>query len=307
MTEYLIFLFANCLVFGILGMGLSVQWRLAGLMNFGVVAFFAIGAYTTALLSTRGVGPYICIPVSALLACAAAYPIGLTTVKLQTDYLAIGLLAFGEIIRIGANSSPFVGGPSGIGGIPAVATVTGGGSGTILFLIIIAVFVLAILWILLRITNSPFGVSLIATKDDAIAASAIGKDVKALRVKTLMLGCFLCGIAGSLYAYFLSYISPENFDPLVTFYVWAGIIIGGRSHVGALVGVLLFMLILEGSRLLNDLGDFVAADNLAYLRLMLTGVVLIVVLRYAPNGILWKGAKALRTAEGQASGINDEK
>jgi len=285
MTAYLVALFSVSLIYVLFALGLNLQWGYAGLLNFGHVAFFGIGAYASALLSLRGVPLAVCVVAAAIAAGVAAYFVGFLTARLKEDYLAIVTLTLAEIIRLVAINSSWMGGPSGLPNIPAPFVDSLGRMSRGSFLIMVIVVVIAAMLLLSRLTRSSFGLALQAIRDDEICAQATGKNVTAFKIKALVIGAALAGIAGSFYGMFVTYIVPDQFVPLVTFYAWVGIILGGSSHIGAALGMLVLMLLLEGTRFLSDLGIPLSDVQVANLRMMLVGLALIVLLRVRPQGL----------------------
>jgi branched-chain amino acid transport system permease protein len=154
------------------------------------------------------------------------------------------------------------------------------------FLLMLAVCVAVTILLLSRLTRSSFGLALQAIRDDEICAQATGKNVTAFKIKALMIGAALAGVAGAFYGMFVTYIVPDQFIPLVTFYAWVGIILGGSSHIGAALGTLCFMALLEGTRFLSDMGVPLSDVQVANLRMLLVGLALIVLLRVRPRGLL---------------------
>jgi branched-chain amino acid transport system permease protein len=285
MSAYAIALLSISLIYVLFGLGLNLQWGYAGLLNFGHVAFFCIGAYTSALLSLKGVPLAASVAAAATAAAVAAYFVGFLTARLKEDYLAIVTLTLAEIIRLVAINSSWTGGPSGLPNLPAPFVDSLGRMSRVSFLLMVVVVVAVAMLLLARLTRSSFGLALQAIRDDEICAQATGKNVTAFKIKALMIGAALAGIAGAFYGMFVTYIVPDQFIPLVTFYAWVGIILGGSSHIGAAIGTLIFMLLLEGTRFLSDIGIPLSDVQVANLRMLLVGLALIVLLRVRPQGL----------------------
>lgn len=286
MSAYAVSLLSVSLIYVLFGLGLNLQWGYAGLLNFGHVAFFCIGAYTSALLSLNGAPLPLCVAAAAGAAAIAAYVVGFLTARLKEDYLAIVTLTLAEIIRLVAINSSWTGGPSGLPNLPAPFVDALGRMSRGSFLLMLAVCVGLTILLLSRLTRSSFGLALQAIRDDEICAQATGKNVTAFKIKALMIGAALAGIAGAFYGMFVTYIVPDQFIPLVTFYAWVGIILGGSSHIGAALGTLSFMALLEGTRFLSDMGVPLSDVQIANLRMLLVGLALIVLLRVRPQGLL---------------------
>jgi branched-chain amino acid transport system permease protein len=275
------------LIYALLALGLNLQFGLTRLVNFGIVAFFAIGAYTSALLALAGVPLLISFMCATLLAGLAALPIGLLSLRLREDYLAIVTLGFSEAVRITIQQEEWLTkGVQGLPGIPKVfASLGAGQSDNALFILLFALTAL-VAWGTVRLTRSPLGRLLRAIGDDEPALMALGKNPTRFKVQIFMLGAGLAGLAGAFYAHFITFISPEQFIPLVTFYVWMGLIMGGSGTVrGALGGAVLLMIFLEGSRFIKDWIPGVSEVQMASVRLAAVGLALILVTLYRPNGL----------------------
>lgn len=274
MTIYIYTVGTLVLITAIMGLGLNFQWAHAGLLNFGQVGFFAIGAYSYALLTIHGMQRMVGILAAVVLAGVAGALIARLTVRLEGDYLAICMLAIAEVVAIVANNTNAFGGPSGIVGIAPIVS----GRRTLLLLLIGVILLLIITLGLL--TRSPFGISLQAVRDDRLAAQSLGKSIVSYKWRAFAIGAALAGLAGAFYASYLSYISPDQFDATVTFYALTGIILGGSSHWGALSGIVIFSTAQQGATYLP-----ISSADSAVLQLFMVGVALIILVRFMPNGV----------------------
>lgn len=292
MTAYLLAIGIVALIYALLALGLNLQFGLTGLVNFGVVAFFAVGAYTSGLLSLQGLPLPLSFAAAALLAALLALPIGLLSLRLRDDYLAIVTLGFSEAVRIAIQQESWLTqGVQGLPGLPKLFASWGPASDAAIFAVLLAA-VAGVAWGTVRLTGSPFGRLLKAIGDDEAALSALGKDPARFKVQVFMLGAALAGLAGAFYAHFITFITPEQFIPLITFYVWMGLIMGGAGSVrGAIFGSLLLMVFLEGSRFAKDWVPGVSEVGMASLRLAAVGLALILITLYRPHG-LWGGGKS---------------
>lgn len=277
------------LIYVLLALGLTLQYGLTGLINFGHVGFFAIGAYASALLALKGVPIALGFVAAAGLAGLAAYPIGLVALRLRDDYFAIVTLGFSETVRIVITSERWLtNGVQGLPGIPRLYDTIGVGLPAQLAVLatLLAVTLVAVL-IIRRIANSPFGRIIEAIRDNEEAVKALGKDPARFKIQVLVVGAALAGIAGAFYAHYITYIVPDQFIPLVTFYVWMAIIMGGVGRVsGAVVGTAILMLFLEGSRFLRDFIPGVSEVEMASVRLGAVGLALILFTLYRPQGLM---------------------
>lgn len=288
MSAYVIAICIIGLIYALLAIGLNIEYGETGLINFGHVAYFAIGAYASALLSMNGLAVPLAIVLAGLLAAVAAIPIGFAALRLQDDYFAIVTLGFAEAVRIAIQQEEWL--THGVQGIAAIPSLTPGASGNGLFLAILLLVVLCAMGSVYLIQHSAFGRVLRAIRDNEVAVVALGKRTAKFKVKVLMFGSFFAGLAGAFYGHFISFISPEQFVALVTFYVWMSIILGGVGTMrGALVGSLALVLLLEGSRFIGDFLPGISDLQVAHLRLGVIGFILVLFSLYRPHGLFGKG------------------
>lgn len=288
MEAYFIAIGIIALIYVILSLGLTLQYGLTGLINFGHVGFFAIGAYTSALLALKGVPLYFSFTAAAALAGLAAWPIGLVSLRLRDDYFAIVTLGFSEVVRIVITSERWLtNGVQGVPGIPRLYDSLGGSVAQLAVLVTVLAVTLVGVWIIRRIAGSPFGRLIEAIRDNEEAVQALGKDPARFKIQVLVVGAALAGIAGAFYAHYITYIVPDQFIPLVTFYVWMAIIMGGVGRVsGAIVGTAILMLFLEGSRFLRDIVPGVSEVDMASVRIGAVGLLLVLFIMYRPQGLM---------------------
>jgi branched-chain amino acid transport system permease protein len=287
MTAYLVAVLVVVLIYLLLSLGLTIQYGLTGLINFGLVGFFAIGAYASALLAMNGVPLVVSFLLASLIAGLAAWPIGLVALRLRDDYFAIVTLGFSETIRLViVNESWLTSGVRGITGVPALFAGAGSAAPLLTVGVLLAVN-LAVILLLHGIVRSPFGRALEAVRDDETALTALGKPPSRFKIEVLILGSALAGLAGAFYGHYVTYIVPDQFVPLTTFYIWMAVIIGGVGRVsGAIVGTVLLIGMLEGSRFLRDLIPAIPDAEMASVRIGVVGLLLILFLLYRPQGLL---------------------
>ena len=292
MIDYLVAMGTLWGFYALLALGLNLQWGMSGLVNFGLVAFFAVGAYTSALVTLAGAAFPVGVAAAAGLAAVLGLIVALSTVRLREDYLAVVTLGAAEIVRLVVlNEVWLTEGARGLPGIPRPLQghfTTGYG----LFYLGLVVAAVAVSFVLAEaIRRSPFGRVLRAIREDADVTAVAGKNVLAFKLQAFVLGAGIAGVAGSLYAHYLTFLSPDQFDPTVTIYVWIAVIVGGSgNNRGVLMGALILMGLLEGTRFLKDLVPAISGVRLAALRLMFVGVLLIVFMMFRPEG-LWKEDK----------------
>ncbi|MEW5881335.1 MAG: branched-chain amino acid ABC transporter permease [Pseudomonadota bacterium] len=287
MDAYLLAVGTVVLIYALLAIGLNLQYGETGLINFGHVAFFALGAYASALLALRGWPLPVTFAVAAVVAALAAVPLGLAALRLREDYLAIATLGFSETVRLVIQEERAL--TQGVQGLPGIPKLFAAGtlvrSDLAVFLALLAAVALAA-WATHLLKSSPFGRLLRAIRDNEVAVVALGKDPALYKIRVFMFGAALAGVAGAFYAHFLTFISPDQFAPLVTFYVWMSVILGGVGSMrGALAGTLLLVAFLEGSRFIRDVLPGVAEVQMASVRLAVVGLALIAFVMFRPQGI----------------------
>jgi branched-chain amino acid transport system permease protein len=270
-------------VYTILGLGLSIVIGQAGLLDLGYIAFYAIGAYWTALVGTHfGVNFWILLPTSAVLAALFGVVLGYPTLRLRGDYLAIVTLGFGEIIRITLNNwRELTNGPMGIMNIPH-PTITVPGVGTLAFGLNVRVYyffvlVLAVLtvFVVRRLVHSRIGLAWKAIREDELAAGAMGVDVRRAKLLAFGLGAAFAGLAGSFFAGRAGFVSPESFTFAESVLVVCIVVIGGAgSLAGVILGALVFIALPE---LLREAARY---------RMLAFGVAMVTLALVRPQGLL---------------------
>lgn len=275
-------------IYSILSLGLNLQYGFGGLVNFGLVAFFATGAYTGALLAVKGVSFLWGIMAAGLASALLGFIVALPTTKLSVSYWAIATLGIGEVVRLFLlNEEWLTKGSFGIGGIPRPLEGFWGDAYYSFFYLLFVWFFVGLAYALIwRLSNSPFGRILKAIREEDDLALAMGKPVFIAKLKTMALGAALAGIAGALYAYYITYISPSDFMPMVTFLVWAMVITGGRGNIlGSLAGATIIVAFYNSTRYLKDIWE-VPAETMASLRMVAIGILIILTVLYKPDGLL---------------------
>lgn len=294
-------------IYTILALGLQVQFGFTGMLNFGQVAFMAIGAYTMAILVVKeGWSTWLAAPLGIAVAAAASLLLGIPTLRLRSDYFAIVTIAFSEIVRyVATNEDSLTGGSQGtiaLGKVGQAAQYNGqwerfqarvqsllgfsSKDATMLVIVwVVAIVLLTAVWLALR---TPWGRVLRSIREDEDAAASLGKNVLAYKLQSLALGAGLAGVAGCFYAWQFSFFSPDDFQPLLTFFAWMIVILGGLGRIWAVpVGALVFGFLFAGTRFLDfpPLSYLDSADR-AYLRLIVIGLVIIGLVILRPQGIL---------------------
>jgi len=282
-------------LYALMALGLNVIWGLAGMVNLGLVGFFAIGAYASALLTVRlhwavpfGLGAGIVI------AAAAGIVVALITARLQGDYLAIVTLGFAEVIRlIAGNEIWLTNGTDGISAIPQpFRGVLSPAAFNLAALALVWVAVAGVGALFARLSGAPFGRVLRAIREDETVASVAGKRVLWFKLRAFALGAGVLGLAGGLYAHYVGYIAPDSFSALVTIYIVLALTAGGTGNMGgAVIGAVLVVVLTEGTRFMGQFLTALSPVQIASLREGLIGMLLIVVLHWRPQGIFAERAK----------------
>ena len=289
MLTYLVTISITAGLYALMALGVNLTWGMAGMVNLGLAGFFAVGAYTTALLSKAGTPMAVAVLAAGALAAATGAVVALVTARLRADYLAIVTLGFSESIRIAASNEIWLtNGSDGIAGIP------GPWRGIVsplqfnsLFLTIVVLVVLVVFVVSQRLGTSPFGRVLRAIRDDEDVAAVAGKHVLIFKVKAFALGAAVVGVSGALYAHATSFIAPEIFAPLLTLNIILALVAGGiGNNQGAVLGAIVIVGLLEGTRFAAPLLGFLSPAQFAACRELLIAVLLLVILRVLPSGIL---------------------
>jgi branched-chain amino acid transport system permease protein len=294
MLAYLTAMSISAGIYALMALGVNLTWGMAGMVNLGLAGFFAVGAYATALLTKAGFPIPLGIAAAAIAAALTGAAVALITARLRADYLAIVTLGFSESVRIAASNEIWLtNGSDGIAGIPGPWR----GALTpqqfnLLFLGIVVLFLIATFVLLQRIGHSPFGRVLRAIRDDEDVAAVAGKHVLAFKVKAFALGAAVLGVAGALYAHETSYVAPDIFAPLLTLNIILALVAGGvGNNAGAVLGAVLIVALLEGTRFAAPLLPFLAPAQVAAVRELLVSMLLLVVMRAMPGGIIRERVK----------------
>jgi branched-chain amino acid transport system permease protein len=305
------------LTYIMLGWGLNIVVGLAGLLDLGYVAFYAVGAYSYAILATTfHLGFWTCLPMAGILAAFAGILLGFPVLRLRGDYLAIVTLAFGEIIRIViTNWVSLTNGPNGIVGIPR-PTLFGltfsmdGGDGTVagffgidpepvqrIIFLYYVILVLALItnWITLRLRRLPLGRAWEALREDEVACRSLGINIRNTKLTAFATGAMFGGFAGAFFATRQAFISPESFTFIESATVLAIVVLGG---LGSQLGVALAAIVMVGG--LESLRDFLSflgdqmnnpvfagiASELPMYRMLIFGLALVIMMVLRPRGLV---------------------
>lgn len=294
----LVFTGIFALIYALLALGLNIQWGYTGLFNIGIAGFYAIGAYTSALLTSPPIagrvgGFGLPIPVglagAMLSAAVLAYLIGRPTLRLREDYLAIATIGLAETFRlILKNEEWLTNGVQGIRDIPRPWPYLMPRSYDVLYLGFMLGIVILTYVLLQRLVHSPWGRVLKAIREDEDVAASLGKHTASFKMQALVLGAMLMGLGGALYGHYVKYISPDTFNPLMgTFIVWIMLMAGGSgNNLGAIVGAIVIWGLWSLSDLATDMLPPPLDTRASAIRVILIGLVLQWILLQRPQGLL---------------------
>ncbi|MBU6497568.1 MAG: branched-chain amino acid ABC transporter permease [Rhodospirillales bacterium] len=305
LAPYLVSVGTMIAIYAIAALGLNLQFGIGGLFNVGCTAFIAVGAYASAIVTgphyRQGLGGFgLALPVGLLAAAAAgallALLVAAMVLRLRGDYLAIASFGLATAVQIAAtNAGAITGGPGGLFGIPLRlgqfwpdAAGPGAAWANVAWLGVCAALAAAAFMALRRLDRAPWGRDLRAVSEDPEAADAAGRNVAAFRLQAFVIGAALMGVAGGLYAHTAGFISPQDFLPILTFQLYAMVIVGGAGrHAGALLGTAVVWLLWSGS------GELLAAvlpaqmqANSGAIRVIAIAVVMLAMLLQRPEGLL---------------------
>jgi branched-chain amino acid transport system permease protein len=289
MTDYLVAMSVTAGLYALMALGVNLTWGMAGMVNLGLAGFFAVGAYATALLTKAGAAIPLGVAAGVVAAALAGVLVALVTARLRADYLAIVTLGFSESVRIvAANEIWLTNGSDGIAGIPGPwRGVVSPQDYNLLFLAIVVVALAVVLLLMQRLSTAPFGRVLRALRDDEDVAAVAGKHVLRFKLKAFAIGGGVLGLACALYAHYTSYVAPDIFAPLLTINIVLALVVGGvGNNRGAVVGAVILVALLEGTRFAAPLMPFLTAAQIAAMRELLISGLLLVILRVLPGGIV---------------------
>lgn len=316
-ASFLMSLATIALIYGLLAIGLNVHYGYTGLINFGHVAFFAAGAYTAAILTMPppgtvqgtvdyaiGVGLPMPAALPVSLAAAAltggllAVLIGLTSVRLGSHYLAIATFALAGIVEtVIVNERWLTRGVFGLNRVPKPGrALLGADLWAVAYLAFAALLTLGVYLVVERLVNAPFGRLLKGVREEELAAEMLGKDTDLAKLKSFGIGGAIAGLAGAVWAHYVGSVVAGQFVPQVTFLVWVAMLLGGAaSNRGVLVGAFALIAFREATRFLPQISA--DASVVPSLRFVAIGLLLILVVRYRPQGLLGNPDEIVVTTE----------
>ena len=282
---YIIHLLILIGIYIILSISLQLALGYNGLLNLGHIAFFGIGAYTSALLALSGWPFWICIIAAGIMAMIFGFILSIPTNKLRGDYLALATMGFTFVIyAILLNWTDLTRGPLGLPGIPRPDLFGFVFSDNLTFLILTCVIALLSYFIIYRIVKSPFGKVIESIRDDELASRILGKNSFKTKSIVLAVSAFFAGIAGSLYASYITFIDPSSFTIMQLIPVLLIVIVGGLASLpGTIIATVVLILIPESLRFVGFPSSIVGP-----MRQILYAVILILILIYKPKGFFGK-------------------
>jgi branched-chain amino acid transport system permease protein len=289
MVNYIVFILVIAGVYALLAQSLTLSWGLAGLVNLGLVGFFAIGAYASAMTTKWGGWPIpLGLLAAVLLGLAAGFLVTISTLRLRDDYLAIVTLGFAEVVRLVASNEIWLtGGTDGIAGVPSIVPRAWGPNYHLTMLAIVTILALAVHMMLRHLAKSPWGRALRAVREDQVVAAVAGKPVVVLKAQAFSIAAAIAALAGAIYGHYTSYVAPEIYQPLITIYVFLAVTAGGVGRpLGAFVGAYLLIGFLELTRFMAEVVPGISPVQAAATREIMVGLALILLLRLKPNGLL---------------------
>jgi len=274
-NNYVLEVLTNAWFYAILCLGLNIVVGYAGLLDLGYAAFFAVGAYTTGILTSKfGVNFWLTIPVAVSCSMLAGLIIGGPTLRLRSDYLAIVTLGFGEIVRIIARNLDITGGASGLIGIDRPSLFGIELSRGIHFYYVFLLLAILACFISYRLQNSRLGRAWQYVREDEDAAEAMGINRVAVKLYAYVIGAMFGGVAGCFFAAKMTAISPETFTFSQSVLILLGVVLGGMGKIpGVIIGAFALVLFPEVFR------------GLGSMRMLIFGIVMLIIMLYRPEGI----------------------
>lgn len=289
MVNYLIFILVVAGVYALLAQSLTLSWGLTGLVNLGLVGFFAIGAYASAMTTKWAGWPIpLGIAFAILVGLGVGFLVTISTLRLRNDYLAIVTLGFAEVVRLVASNEIWLtGGTDGIAGVPSIVPRAWGPNYHITMLVIVTSLAITVHLLLNHLASSPWGRALRAVREDQVVAAVAGKPVVLLKAQAFSIAAAIAALAGAIYGHYTSYVAPEIYQPLITIYVFLAVTAGGVGRpLGALIGAYLLIGFLELTRFMAEVVPGVTPVQAAATREIMVGLALILLLRLRPDGLL---------------------
>lgn len=271
-------------IYGILAIGLNLIMGVTGLFNIGHAAFYGIGAYTSALAAMAGVPWLLALLSGVVMAGLVAFVLGIPTLRLVADYLAVVTMGLGEIARaVFTNWQDVTRGPMGLPGIPHAELLGFKFDSAEKYAFLGVVCLLVVFVMAERLLHCPFGRVLKGIREDEMAVEALGKNAYLFKMSALIIGSAWAGLAGSLFAHYINFIDPSSFTMWLTFFIFMIIMLGGSgNHLGAVAATVVFVVLRESLRFVG----LPAWLNTGALQQIVFGVLLMVATIFMPDGLV---------------------
>ena len=287
MFEFLLGVAVVATLYGILAISLDLQAGVTGLLNFGLVAFFGLGAYATGIASIHGYSWVLAILVGMALAALAGAAVGLLGRTLASDYWAIATLALAELLRlVTLNSDSLTRGAQGITTVRPFFPELGPTQRDLAWLALGLVVLALCLLIARRITETQFGRALRLLREREPLAAALGHNVVSAKVRVMALSAPMAALAGSLYTHYFTFIGPQQLAPFGTYLVWTMVVVGGLGSArGVIAGAFLVELLYEVTRFIDDITG-ISPESAGGIRILVVGAALLFFLFFRPAGLI---------------------
>jgi len=282
-SAYLIHLLILVGIYVILALSLQIAMGYTGLLNLGHIAFYGIGAYTSALLALNGYPFWGAFFAAGIVAAIFGFLLALPTHKLKGDYLALVTLGFSFIFyAVALNWTDLTRGPLGLPGIPKPELFGINFGDNAYYLLLVVVIALVSYLILKKLAESPFGRVMQAVRDDELATQVLGKNTFLIKAWALAISAFFAGLAGSLYAHYITFIDPSSFSLMQLIPVISMVIVGGLASLeGAVMAAVVMTLLPEPMRFIGF-----PSSILGPARQILYAVILLLIMIFKPRGFM---------------------
>ena len=287
MFEFLLGVAVLAALYGVLAVSLNLEAGVTGLLNFGLVAFFGIGAYATGIASIHGFSWELAIVIGMAVAAVAGAAVGLLGRTLGSDYWAIATLALAELLRLVAlNTDSLTRGAQGITTVQPFFPGLGPTDRDLVWLAL-AVAILAVCALIAwRITETQFGRVLRLLREREPLAAALGHNVVGAKVRVMAISAPMAALAGSLYTHYFTFIGPQQMAPFGTYLVWTMVVVGGLGSAwGVIAGAFLVQLLYEVTRFIDDVTD-ISPASAGGIRILVVGAALLAFLFFRPAGLI---------------------
>lgn len=295
MLDFVIYFVTVAGIFALLVLSLNLQTGVTGMINFGNIAYFGIGAYAVGISTRLGAPWWLGVVIGLAVAGLFGVLLGLIGRRLAADYWAIVTLGIAECLRLVAvNQSALTGGPQGISAIPGPFSGLEASARPWFWLVTVAIVVAVAVTFFRVLVGMQFGRTLRLIREQPLLAESLGHPVARSRVRMLVISAVLGAFGGALYSMYTSFISPNQLLPAETFVLFTMLIIGGTGSIlGSVVGAALVQFVYTGSRFLNDYLPL-PSDQQGSIRVLVIGIALFSFLMFRPDGLIPERPRRVR-------------